>query len=228
MQVRTMRCSAKLANCVAALLFFISVSASADPMADAMAQRWGFERLAVNPDAHDRVDQFCWGKRLGDSCSIPGSVFAGGGDGACRSEPRHLPSTDSFTIDRVCLRAGTVVIDRGLPRGGYLKSADECARPAAQSPAATRAPPPGLESEFTCELSTTTVADRFCASRNPGDACMARVSYQGRNEDYAGICRAVVEKKGYYDKGRHTAERNVLRCEPPQFVEHIYAPVKRQ
>lgn len=170
------------------------------------------ERLLKNPNAFDRTDQFCAGKRRGDACAIPASPLAGGGAGSCRNELNR----SSFTIDLSCERSGSYVLDRGLPEGGFVADRSLCGDPAAHVPAGA---------PYACKPLQPMPADRFCAGKPVGAACSAEISHDGVRETHQGTCRTIEEQRGFYFQGRRVATREVVRCEAEASFERVYTPV---
>lgn len=170
------------------------------------------ERLLRNPNAFDRTDQFCAGKRRGDACTITASPLAGGGAGVCKNELNRT----SFTIDLSCERSGSYVLDRGLPEGGFVGDASLCANPAATVPSGA---------PYSCKPLQPMPVDRFCAGKPVGSACSAEISRDGVRETHPGVCRTVEEQRGFYFQGRRVATREVVRCEAEGSFERIYTPV---
>lgn len=170
------------------------------------------ERLRRNPDAFDRTDQFCKGRRRGDACEIAASPLAGGGAGTCRSAIDRAGST----IDLSCERADGYVLDRGLPEGGFVGDASLCANPAATVPSGA---------PYSCKPLQPMPVDRFCAGKPVGSACSAEISRDGVRETHPGVCRTVEEQRGFYFQGRRVATREVVRCEAEGSFERIYTPV---
>jgi hypothetical protein len=64
------------------------------------------KRLADNPCAFDRTYEYCKGKKVADACTLPGNLFAGGGEGVCKNQLTRWAST----IDLNCVRDGDAVI----------------------------------------------------------------------------------------------------------------------
>ena len=83
------------------------------------------QRLRENPQAFDRADQFCSGRRVGDACQMPASALAGGGAGICRN---GIDSSRT-RIDLHCERTAKVSLARGLPSEGFVLPAYFCETP---------------------------------------------------------------------------------------------------
>lgn len=183
-----------------ALALFCAVPVSADmlnPLADSARQR-----LVANPDAFDEVDNFCADQKPGAKCAIPGSVFAGGGEGTCKNQlaPR------SSVISMECVRQGEMTIDRkfpcvdcivATPNGGEKPVAD----PVGNMP-----------------------QDIFCKGREIGSACMVDLTYQGKGDRHAGVCKEgsqVIGRAGPYLE----VTRKVILCQPPEAVERVFTKV---
>jgi hypothetical protein len=196
------------------LLLALSVPAATRATADVLPPRAAeaAERLRRNPDAFDRTDQFCKGRRRGDACEIAASPLAGGGGGTCRSAIDRAGST----IDLSCERADGYVLDRGLPEGGFVADASLCAGTAGQPPAGA---------PYACRPLQPMPVDRFCAGRPVGAACSAEISRDGARETHPGVCRTVEEQRGFYFQGRRVATREVVRCEATSSFERVYTPV---
>lgn len=175
-------------------------------------------RLRANPDAFDRIDNFCSDKKRGDACTIPGSVLAGGGEGVCKNELNR----STFTIDLSCEREGRVAIDRKLPEGGFVHDDSLCRQQAKE--AASGNVPPG-ESRWNCAPLDPMPADRFCQGKAAGNACAVELRYQGTTQTHEGVCKQVREFSGFYYQGRRTATREVIRCEPETAVTRTFSPV---
>ncbi len=163
------------------------------------------QRLLKNPAAFDNVDSFCDGKKPGAACTLPGNTFAGGGAGLCKNELNR----STFLIDMTCQRLASVfVVEPELPEGGFVVEPMLCNN--------------GLDfgPQFTCTPLTPAPTDRFCKDKKLAQACTVELSNDGKKEKFAGICRQVTEKAGFYFQGRRTANREVIRCQPPQTVQH--------
>lgn len=158
-------------------------------------------RLKDNPNAYDRVDMYCVGKRLHDACSIPGSTFSGGGAGLCISRVIiEYPFMRRYaTIDMTCVLQEPVVIARDTPchpdanfqrddNGRYSRT------------------------DKFCEPLLPTPPDRFCRDREIGAACMVELSYQGKQEQEQGVCKMTEETVGHEDG--YPAKRPVIFCQP--------------
>ncbi len=166
-------------------------------------------RFEKNRKAFDRVDQFCTDKAPGDACMVAGSRLAGGGPGTCRSEVNRA----SFTIDLSCRREGVLVIQRGLPEGGFVAEADLCKGDDVSRP-------------WNCTPLATVPVDRFCQGKALNQACTVSLDYNGAPEQQEGICRQVTEREGFYHQGRRIATRQVVLCDAPeQPAARIYRDV---
>ncbi|MBO9538078.1 hypothetical protein [Herbaspirillum sp.] len=169
------------------------------------------KRLAQNPNAFDRADQYCKDKKVGNACSIPGNPFAGGGEGICRNELNR----NSSTIDLNCERATSPIIERGLPSGGFLADDTLC------SAYATDTYSNGIPIKKTLPMSELTctpgpvLKDRFCADKENGAACTVELQSGGKKQEFPGVCKQEVESISLYFQGRRKASRMVLACQPP-------------
>ncbi len=67
------------------------------------------KRFQDNPGIFDQTDQYCTEKTLDAVCTLPGTVFEGGGKGQCK---RELTDTK---ISLQCQRTESVEIDRKIP-----------------------------------------------------------------------------------------------------------------
>jgi hypothetical protein len=203
-----------LSRCVAILIFCLPNFALADLIPpQVQAAR---ERLQANPDAFDRFDTFCAGKRRGNACEIPGSTFAGGGKGVCT----NAINGERSSIDLSCVRSGAVEIDRKLPKGGFVHDEALCRR---QATAVTEADRQDSR-QWNCTPLQPTPADRFCEGKTINGACTVELVYQGKVERHDGVCKTVTETESFYFQGRRTARRDVIQCEPDKTVRHEYAP----
>jgi hypothetical protein len=97
-------------------LLCFSLHASADLISPGIQE--AHERLNANPDDYDSVDNFCKDKKAGTACSMPGTVFAGGGEGVCNN---HI-NRDKSIIEMSCVRKEEVYIERNLPDWGSSTS----------------------------------------------------------------------------------------------------------
>ncbi|ENO89516.1 hypothetical protein [Thauera linaloolentis] len=163
------------------------------------------KRLERNRNAFDRSDQFCAGKFRGDACAILGSRLAGGGEGVCDNEINRA----TFTIDLYCKRTGLALIERSLPKDGFVAEAALCADAEASRP-------------WNCAPLPETPADRFCQGKSIGQACTVAMSYDGRPEQHEGICREETQREGFYYQGRRVATRQAILCMAPEAVERRY------
>ena len=168
------------------------------------------QRLRENPDVFDRSDNYCQGKMPKAACVIAGSAFAGGGDGICVNQ-----IGDGGVIDLSCVRAEDVKIDRKLPEGGFVADATVCGEYHGE-----------IDGEkYNCTPLNPTPADQFCKGRPLGGACTVELTYTGKQEKHAGICRKITQSESYYYRGHHTITREVIQCEPPSIPERTYTPV---
>jgi len=167
-------------------------------------------RLYDNPNAYDRVDNFCKGKKNGATCSISGSTFSGGGEGICTS----AVDRENASIDLSCIRKGEVDIDRKLPEGGFVNDSYLCQMGEDKQ----------TGQKWNCKPASPTPADRFCQHQPVGGRCTVELTYQGKLERHEGICRQMTETKNFYYMGRRTATREVIRCEPPETATRVYTP----
>ena len=180
------------------------------PLAVAEAQ----SRLRANPDTFDLADQFCTGRKRGDSCLVSGNAFEGGGPGVC----------DAFARDKIllkCVVRSEVIVDRQIPDGGFVTSDSAC-REYRSAVAQGRTP---AARPFECDPPANPLTDRFCRGLGVGSACTAEMRVDGRREEHGGSCKSVEEYK--YARaygGRPMPTRTVLKCEPAKFVEHVYSP----
>jgi len=158
-------------------------------------------RLADNPKAFDRVDQFCSDKKIGDACVISGEVFAGGGEGICLNKIVRINEymMRSGTIDLLCVRKHEPVFERQLPC-----HADGVTW-------VQRRPDQNLPADV-CEELLPVPTDQFCIGKKIDSACMATFTYQGKLfEQLAGVC-----KESYQIVGKlrdRTVRRQEVRCE---------------
>ncbi len=201
-----------LASCSAiALLSVAAVPAWSDVIPPTVAQ--ARERLRVNPNTYDMVDQFCGGKKRGDACILTGNAFDGGGPGVC----------DPFVSDKIyltCVRLSSVSIDRQLPDGGY-SSSDAACQDYLRSAAEGRLP---AAKPVDCDPSPQPVSDRFCRGLAPDAACMAEMRVDGRLETHSGVCKTTQQSKYGRYGGRPQTLRTVLTCEPANRIGHTYSP----
>ncbi|MEX8496869.1 hypothetical protein [Leptothrix ochracea] len=168
------------------------------------------QRLEAHPDRYDRADQFCRGKRLHARCTIPDSVFSGGGPGTCRIQID--PSL--YSIDLSCVLHDEAVVERDLPKGGYQAPDDLCH----DGPS----PVDGIDCDSA--KSAHMPVDRFCRSHFVGERCEVSFVHLGQTLRDSGTCQVVTEERPFYFRGRRKALRNVLRCEPIQPVQRQFTP----
>lgn len=168
------------------------------------------ERLRANPDTYDRVDNFCSGKQPGASCTIPGTTFSGGGEGACKS----IIGQYETLIDLTCIRNAEAVIDRKLPgrlpdgKFGESSLCKDMVR--------------GVEAD--CESMGQIPYDQFCKGKNIGSRCTVELRYQDKIEHHEGICKEITEYE-FYSRRYNTRSRRIVSCEPPPVAPHTYTPV---
>jgi hypothetical protein len=178
------------------------------------------DRLQANPNTYDLADQFCTGKKRGDSCTLSGTPLEGAGSGLCQPEI-------AGKIQLTCIRNANVTIDRQIPAGGFVSNDWACQR---YLQAVSRGQPlPTRPSD--CEPPAQPVTDRFCRGVVAGNPCMAEVQIDGRTELNPGVCKEATEYGpepggGSYSGygGRRGPVRSVLKCEPAKVVEHVYSP----
>ncbi len=193
-------------SCV--LLLHVSLRAHADVMPPQMGR--AEERLRENPDTYDRVDNYCKGKKPKAVCLIAGSTFAGGGEGTCVNRIRG-----DGNIDLTCERSEKAWIERKLPEGGFVADHDLCMGRHGK-----------LEgTEYNCTPLDPSPSDQFCTGRRVGGACTVVLTYKGKTEKHAGICRNVTETESFYHWGHREATREVIRCEPPSIPQRTFEPV---
>lgn len=174
------------------------------------------KRLADNPRAFDRSDEYCKGKKVADACTLPGNLFAGGGEGICKNETTRW----STSIDLTCVRGGTAVIERKLPEGGFVHDASLC-RDAGKLDSKGIPEP----SQWNCTPVVPTPQDQFCAGKEVGAACTVQLRYQDRQEEFPGVCKVEVQSYNFYYQGPRTATRQVVQCQPPESLPpRTYTP----
>lgn len=188
----------------------LAATAAADVLPPQAAE--AAQRLRSNPNAFDRTDQFCADKRPGDACAIPGSMLANGGAGECR----NAIDRRSFTIDLYCARTASIVIERGVPDGGFMVDARTCASFAGQP----------LPEGLTCTPPTAMPVDRFCTGKDVGASCTAELRQDGAATIEAGRCTVSEEVRDFYMRGRGQATRQLVLCaalEAP--IERVFTAV---
>ena len=121
------------------------------------------QRLRENPQAFDRADQFCSGRRVGDACQMPASALAGGGAGICRN---GIDSSRT-RIDLHCERTAKVSLARGLPSEGFVLPAYFCETPEGAAIARSR----GFSCTPAAHPPPTTVSVRVAGSVPPAPPC---------------------------------------------------------
>jgi hypothetical protein len=174
------------------------------------------KRLEKNPRAFDRTDEYCKGKKVADACTLPGNAFAGGGEGVCQNNTVRWPTT----IDLTCVREDTVVIERKLPKGGFVNDTSLCSD--AGKIDSNGIPEP---SRWNCSPIVPTPRDQFCAGKEVGAACTVQLRNQDRQEEFPGVCKEEVQSYSFYYQGQRTATRKVVQCESPESLPpRTYAP----
>lgn len=181
---------------------WLPVHAEIPPQALKQAQ----DRLIADPQVLDRTDNFCQGRQYKDACRMPGSVFAGGGDGTCARTFYYVHSTGVTTIDLTCKLDAKVVIDRKLPTGGFAYDPARCKM---------------MHSLTACRPLDQMASDQFCREKRPGQSCTAELTHEGKPEQHEGICVQTVEYRGY---GVSRAKRDVILCRPEDAVRRTYFP----
>lgn len=194
----------KASRWFAAALIFFCIPVHAEIPPEALKQ--ATERMRADPTIYDRVDNFCEGRQIKDSCWMPGSVFAGGGAGTCKRQFQHDHKTSVTTIDLVCLRNAKVTIDRKLPAGGFAFDPARCAQ---------------MHAMNACKPLDPMASDRFCTGRQAGESCTAELTHESTIEQHDGICTQLVEYQGY---GVRRAKRDVILCRAKEPVRHTYLP----
>jgi hypothetical protein len=191
-----------------ALLICCSLSAHADviPPQEYDAR----QRLRESPDIFDRTDNYCQGKKPRMACVIAGSTFAGGGEGTCVNQV-----ADGGVIDLSCVRNENIEIDRKLPVDGFVADESVCAAYHGEMDG----------QKYNCTPLNPTPADQFCKGRPVGGACTVVLTYKGKQEKHAGVCRKITQSESYYHWGHRTMTREVIQCEPPAIPERTYTPV---
>jgi hypothetical protein len=172
------------------------------------------QRLRQNPNAFDRVDAFCAGRKVGAACTLSGDALAGGGAGVCRNgldvSRRH--------IDLRCERRAQVTIDRGLSAGGFTLPASVCADPEGAEVVRRQG--------HACTPPAQPPQDRFCAGRAVGAACTAELTVDGQPVRNAGVCSRVTESAPrFYFRGWQVAQREVVQCVSAKPVAHDMKPL---
>ena len=172
------------------------------------------QRLRENPQAFDRADQFCSGRRVGDACQMPASALAGGGAGICRN---GIDSSRT-RIDLHCERTAKVSLARGLPSEGFVLPAYFCETPEGAAIARSRG--------FSCTPAAHPPHDRFCQGRGIGAACTALLTVDGTPVRDVGVCARITESAPrFYFRGWHIAQREVVNCVSPEPIERRYKDV---
>lgn len=189
---------------LAACLICVWLPAHAEIPPDALKQARA--RLVADPTLYDRVDNFCRGRQVREACSLPGSVFGGGGDGTCKRMFNHDHNTGITTIDLSCQRDAKVEIDRQLPTGGFAYDPARCKM---------------MHSLTACRPLDPMASDQFCREKRPGQSCTAELTHEGKPEQHKGVCVQTVEYQGY---GIRRASRDVILCRPEDAVRRTYFP----
>lgn len=171
------------------------------------------DRMRNNPQTYDRADQFCAKRRVGSPCVIPGNPFEGGGEGECQTSPNN----QTRTIDSLCVRKERVEISREIPREGYKGSDAYCERDRKEAAAHAASPYAQFPRPvlYGCGP-TSTVPDRFCNGKVPGDACTAEVKVDDTVSSFAGRCMERHEEAIVIS--REVMTRTVLLCLPEKPV----------
>jgi hypothetical protein len=207
----------RAATVLAVFLSALPVSSVLSPAARAdiipPGVREAEQRLRDDPKTFDRVDQFCAKRRVGAACAIPGDALAGGGVGVCRN---GLDATRT-QIDLRCERSASVVIERGLPEGGFTLPAYFCEVPEGAEVARQRG--------YGCKPPAAPPHDRFCTARAVGAACEADLTVDGKLVRNAGVCARVTETAPrFYFRGWQVAKRDVVQCVSADPVVRDFKP----
>jgi len=198
----------------ACFLFWLAAFAIQPVHADVTPPYGGFFQ---NYDDRYVTDQFCYGKRDGAACQIPGHVFDGAGAGICRQvEEKHSRGLFITT----CQPDGSVLrIDRQFPVSpygmGYYQTCDE-GKPRAEI--VQRFP----TVSFICDEAPR-VVDRFCRGKQEKDACEASIRVNGKPEKVRGVC--VRDLDQLFVNGYPVAYRGVFQCATANPIEHDYTRV---
>jgi hypothetical protein len=206
----------RLAFCMFAAMVMGSAGQAPSARADVLPPQAAEaqQRLRENPNAFDRVDAFCAGRKVGAACTMPGDALAGGGTGVCRN---GLDATRR-QIDLRCERRAAVTIERGLPAGGFTLPAAICADPEGAEAARRQG--------YGCTPPAQPPQDRFCAGRAVGAACMAELTVDGKPVRNAGVCSRVTESAPrFYFRGWQVAQREVVQCMSAKPVAHDMKPL---
>lgn len=164
------------------------------------------ERLIADPTILDRTDNFCQGRQFKDACWMPGTVFAGGGDGICWRTFYYDHKAGTTTIVLTCKLDAKVVIDRKLPTGGFAYDPTRCKM---------------MRSLTACRPLDPVASDQFCREKRLGQSCTAELTHEGKLEQHEGMCVQTVEFQGY---GTLRAKRDVILCRPEDAVRRTYFP----
>lgn len=191
-------------------------TAHADVTPPHIANAWA--RLRDNPKTYDVVDQFCRGKSLDDACELPGNPLQGGGAGVCRSSVNT-----GGEIERACVRTAHVVIDSGVPPGGFVASPSLC-KPYNDWVERNNRSEPEPVLPFGCKHPEQPLTDRFCKGKAVGDACTVEMQVDGKPEQYSGTCAAEWQSERFYYMGSRQAIRQVMTCASPQAFERKFSP----
>ena len=207
--------AAALATTLATTLAVIAATTGPTARADIIppAVQKAEQRLRDDPKTFDRVDLFCAKRSIGAVCTIPGDALAGGGAGICRN---GLDATRT-QIDLRCERSAAVVIDRGLPQGGFVVPAHVCAVPEGAEVARRQG--------YDCKPAAQPLHDRFCAGRDEGAACEAALTVDGKPVRNAGVCARVTESAPrFYFRGWQVAKRESVQCVSAKPAVHDMKP----
>lgn len=169
------------------------------------------ERARNDPNTYDQADTYCKGKQIGTACTMPGTVFDGGGAGICT----QMVSDNYRTIDAVCKPQETFSINRAIPDSLFVIEGYSCTDAAQKSPLADVL----KREQITCTPQPL-VADSFCRDLKEGDACTAQVTTRQGQQQFAGRCQTVEEYKRFYYQGRNAAVRKTLQCNSASPVQH--------
>lgn len=168
--------------------------------ADVISQQaWNAEqRFNQFPNVFDRTDQYCLDAKVGAACVIPGTAFAGGGQGVCERDFEH----GRRYIDLRCVPINQPRIERQIPDGRFRRDARDCD----DNPQNKKEVRP-----FEC-VDPAPVSDHFCRDHRNGDACIAEFMLAGKPQQESGRCTMTIEQYKYYHYGYRIATRPVLQC----------------
>ena len=174
------------------LLIAIAAPASADllPMSEHDSQR-----RRADANSYDQADQYCKGRKVGDSCLLLGNPFEGGGEGVCTGEL----GTEGDGMRLHCNLTVSPEIDRQLPASPF--TADSIICDESLPPEGHCAPPPY-------------VTDRFCSGQELGEACEVELSLGDKTEQYPGLCLYRKQIVLAHRREGWSTERQVLMCMP--------------